>query len=1472
MSSREGSSIRPSRGHPNNRSRGRGPTSRGAPSSSSKSQPSRRHVAIPPAGPRALLESSTSQRWQAPRRSASFQKQYSRFQDTGPATNGDNTFERERLENAAKREARGQGFAAVNGRGHRGIYRGSKQVRFAVQEGQSSSSREHSPPKPVSKSFDGTAMNAPPFGTKTMAPFNPFSGASKPGLANPFDTQGTAKPASTFNPFAPKEQASSFQASNPLERSKSPALPKPPTSIFGAPSRSFAAANPFTTSKPPPFPSQPFASTSSFTPSKPSSSFGTPSQASVFAASSQPGHPFAKSQTQPAANTTQVNGFPVKKQLPSPFTTSTNTTANGIPSWNGSSSSSANKAASSSAAGRMEELLRKEGVVGPAWPETPGDPRQKAAVEAVWQSSKGYRSRVRACLIRGGLLDDPDKPKRLSEAIDFKGTCEDMCPDFEKLTRINEHDVPGPEKELAPDGKSLWPSPRKMIKALARSAAGQEAPLPMDVRSPAALKMTVDYLIHEVLGKEGELAPLHGFLWDRTRAVRRDFVFQSSMNATELADQINCLERISRFHVVSLHQMSRQDVVAESFVEQQELEQLGKALLSLVHTYDDCKAKGIKCENESEFRAYYVLFNGKNPGILETVQDWGWKFWGESDEVKTAVSLVEALQNITNLQGPLKPYASTDIAQNAYSRFFSIVEDRQVSYTMACFAEIHFNAVRRSALKTILASYRKQRDQSKDWTLEKLNTYLKFDDENEIIDFGEAHGLRFEENEGEEYLVLDSDNQMEDPFPPLKQRHSYSLVERKRGKYSLPDVIDTTVYDEMEGRDSVEVQQWGVADTPKDDIAEEESLFIPEDEAPWTTHVKAQNSEQGSNSRPFGFSPSSNIQSQPNQVSETKPEGRSLFERIEKPKQFGSDFFQSAAPLQDPQKPEGKQPQSMFSKPSMTDMSSVFAPKATDPTQNDKPSMVFGSFQPQPPVKASPVPPNLASSDSHTTSGDLRPQFPTSLGGFQVTKPTTPAFPGASLASLPQDSHPTSNPASSTQTQQQVSRPATNSALSQSPSFSAAPQTNDTSAFQTSSFNIAATKPQALGDASQGLAQSDPIHASTVHPPIPSKPVEPPVDPRVVLDHVADWLVNGKQGIMEHFAEITLETLLRDVALGFVEEERLRVAAEESREIRHRYLSNKYFKRWRIAAHRLWLRRQGREARKARQEMAESFRTSKAARSDNLVGDFKASVRTSRQSSPDDQTDVLEMLKDIYKPSLNGKEIARVEPKASPKERQKHPRARSSQTPESRTQRQTRPSSKQRKTPESERSSRGDSEDPIRRSLLSDSTYLAGGSRIHLLKDYSVQDENRRQPNGVQTDYFRLKARGISTLPNGNSLPRSVGKDVLHRKRTFDGVGKTPLTPKTSKVTNSAKSAPSKSMRRLESSQARNAKETDMEDLKARAKALIAEEQKTRHKRTLDNDDEVLFARAKRVREKMDEGARWFKEEVERASQSRSVS
>jgi len=48
---------------------------------------------------------------------------------------------------------------------------------------------------------------------------------------------------------------------------------------------------------------------------------------------------------------------------------------------------------------------------------------------------KEQREALRRQYIEQGLIYDPSKPMRLEDAITFTGTCEDMCPEYERHQR-----------------------------------------------------------------------------------------------------------------------------------------------------------------------------------------------------------------------------------------------------------------------------------------------------------------------------------------------------------------------------------------------------------------------------------------------------------------------------------------------------------------------------------------------------------------------------------------------------------------------------------------------------------------------------------------------------------------------------------------------------------------------------------------------------------------------------------------------------------------------------------------------------------------------------------------------------------------------------------------------------------------------------------------------------------------------------
>lgn len=67
------------------------------------------------------------------------------------------------------------------------------------------------------------------------------------------------------------------------------------------------------------------------------------------------------------------------------------------------------------------------------------------------------------------------------------------------------------------------------------------------------LQRTLDYLFHDLIPRGG-FADTQAFVRDRSRAVRNDFTIQQDSGPIA----IECHERCTRFHILSLHLM--QDV------------------------------------------------------------------------------------------------------------------------------------------------------------------------------------------------------------------------------------------------------------------------------------------------------------------------------------------------------------------------------------------------------------------------------------------------------------------------------------------------------------------------------------------------------------------------------------------------------------------------------------------------------------------------------------------------------------------------------------------------------------------------------------------------------------------------------------------------------------------------------------------------------------------------------------------------
>lgn len=296
----------------------------------------------------------------------------------------------------------------------------------------------------------------------------------------------------------------------------------------------------------------------------------------------------------------------------------------------------------------------------------------------------------------------------------------------------------------------------KMLKRFRRSAAGYDEQLPSDIRTPNTLLQTMNYLMRHVISGNEPLAIVHKFVWDRTRSIRNDFSVQQLTQEADVQIAVTCLERIARFHIVSLHLLSS-PANKEPFDHHQEREQLNNTMLSLMYYYDDNRGR-ISFANEAEFRAYYILFSihDQRPDLEARVQKWPADLLA-SDRVQVALELFAAAGNTWESQGALDARRPNAIAQGFYTRFFNIINSSSVSYLMACVAEVYFNHVRQTAIRSIWKAYcrtpQSQQSKNDQWTLEELTKVLHFDDDQQTIDFCALQDLRLaENNQGGIYL------------------------------------------------------------------------------------------------------------------------------------------------------------------------------------------------------------------------------------------------------------------------------------------------------------------------------------------------------------------------------------------------------------------------------------------------------------------------------------------------------------------------------------------------------------------------------------------------------------------------------------------------------------------------------------------------------------------------------------------------
>lgn len=392
---------------------------------------------------------------------------------------------------------------------------------------------------------------------------------------------------------------------------------------------------------------------------------------------------------------------------------------------------------------------------------------------------RAQREIVRAKYIREGILPDPEKPTDLTEAKTLTGTCMEMCPDFEREEREFQNE--GDTLEMFPGTNRI--DPTIAVKIYRRPAAGRELPLPEDVRPPEVLRMTLDYLLHQLLPSDPGspiFTSVQPFMWNRTRAIRQDFIVQG--DGGELA--IECHERIARYHILCLHW--RGGVGAEGWSEQQELEQLRKTIRSLTEFYEDIRRKkGVISPNEAEFRSYNLLLHMQDPETLREAEGLPTSIL-QADCVQVALKVRAYAQRSNNVLRRGRPL-NTEATINLWTRFFGeLRRNPNVNYLLACLAENIFSPVRAGALKAMSKTYNVQHAPL---PLDYLKRSLGLDHEEQARSFAIELGAEEAFDTNGNLIGLRLSKITDDKALPLSP-FSKTIVEARRGRYTAQDVVD----------------------------------------------------------------------------------------------------------------------------------------------------------------------------------------------------------------------------------------------------------------------------------------------------------------------------------------------------------------------------------------------------------------------------------------------------------------------------------------------------------------------------------------------------------------------------------------------------------------------------------------------------------------------------------------------------------
>ena len=345
----------------------------------------------------------------------------------------------------------------------------------------------------------------------------------------------------------------------------------------------------------------------------------------------------------------------------------------------------------------------------------------------------------------------------------LKGTCVDMCPEKERYFRDDKHQISPFELNSVQDIVSTLDGnyPQldhcKAVKEYSRSSADQEEPLPHQLRPASVLNYTMDYLVMKIMDvKYSKRTDWFDFLWNRTRAIRKDITQQNLC----CKETISVIEKCARFHIFSSHYLCEQEL--HVFDPKMNLENLTKCLQTLKHMYEDKWKENKEANaNESEFRCYQILLNLNDGDMLREVMHF-------REDIRVSMPVKFALK------------VFSAIHDNNYVRFFKLVKTS--TFLNACLLRPYFNQIRDLALRTMIRTF-SQPNMDVPYPLANLQTILAFDNIDEAAEFCHEYGLSA--HDSNVYFNRSSFSKPEEPFPP-----KMSIVVTDKLQFSMSEIVN----------------------------------------------------------------------------------------------------------------------------------------------------------------------------------------------------------------------------------------------------------------------------------------------------------------------------------------------------------------------------------------------------------------------------------------------------------------------------------------------------------------------------------------------------------------------------------------------------------------------------------------------------------------------------------------------------------